>query len=111
LEGFGPIPHGQPIGPLLKVCRILVANGAGCAGKNGPIGAKCYQFATKINRAVRGLTRGGDQPEFSLPISTCTLHQRRPTIFPPNSATACGTSALGHLRVLLDRFNGREVRE
>jgi hypothetical protein len=31
----------------------------GRVGKNGPIGPKCYQFATKINRAERGLSRGG----------------------------------------------------
>lgn len=27
--------------------------------KNGRIGPKCYQFATKINRAEYGLDRGG----------------------------------------------------
>jgi hypothetical protein len=32
MKEFGLIPHGSALGPLLKVCRILVANSADPAG-------------------------------------------------------------------------------
>jgi len=70
LIGIEPMTSSMPwnggMGVLLTVKDLRV----GSVGKNGPIGAQCYQFATKILTEQGRAVPWGSSPIFFLHVSS-----------------------------------------
>jgi hypothetical protein len=59
LIGIEPMTSSMPWNEDVSILLTVKDLRVGKVGQNGPIAAKCYQFATKILPSRDGLSRGG----------------------------------------------------